>query len=201
MAAIRTFLSMASIVGITNICELDIVSRKEWGAREPTQVEPIKEQLSHVIIHHSYIPGACGGAGQPACDGAMRAMQDYHQLEHGWNDIGYSFAVGGDGKIYEGRGWKVVGAHAPGYNFNSVGICLIGDWRTELPPEKMLKATKSLIECGVREGHLRKNYTLLGHLQVRKTECPGQRLYEEIKSWPNFEETEKEKYKKRAETQ
>lgn len=42
----------------------------------------------------------------------------------------FSFAVGGDGKIYEGRGWKVVGAHAPGYNFNSVGICLIGDWRS-----------------------------------------------------------------------
>lgn len=37
--------------------------------------------------------------------------------------------------------------------------------------------------------------------QVRKTECPGQRLYEEIKSWPNFEETEKEKFKKKAETQ
>lgn len=41
----------------------------------------------------------------------------------------YSFAVGGDGKVYEGRGFNVVGAHAPGYNDKSIGICLIGDWQ------------------------------------------------------------------------
>lgn len=41
----------------------------------------------------------------------------------------YSFAVGGDGKVYEGRGFNVIGAHAPGYNDKSIGICLIGDWQ------------------------------------------------------------------------
>lgn len=40
----------------------------------------------------------------------------------------FSFAIGGDGQIYEGRGFNVVGAHAPKYNSKSVGICLIGDW-------------------------------------------------------------------------
>lgn len=40
-----------------------------------------------------------------------------------------SFAIGGDGNIYEGRGFNIVGAHAPKYNSKSVGICLIGDWR------------------------------------------------------------------------
>lgn len=39
-----------------------------------------------------------------------------------------SFAIGGDGQIYEGRGFNVIGAHAPKYNDKSVGICLIGDW-------------------------------------------------------------------------
>lgn len=39
-----------------------------------------------------------------------------------------SFAVGGDGAAYVGRGWNAVGAHAIGYNFNSIGIVLIGSW-------------------------------------------------------------------------
>lgn len=39
-----------------------------------------------------------------------------------------SFAIAGDGQIYEGRGFNVIGAHAPKYNGRSVGICLIGDW-------------------------------------------------------------------------
>lgn len=42
------------------------------------------------------------------------------------------FAVGGDGKVYEGRGFNVVGAHAPAYNDKSIGICLIGDWQSIL---------------------------------------------------------------------
>lgn len=42
-----------------------------------------------------------------------------------------SFGIGGDGQIYEGRGFGVVGAHAPRFNDKSIGICMIGDWRSE----------------------------------------------------------------------
>lgn len=42
-----------------------------------------------------------------------------------------SFGIGGDGRIYEGRGFDVEGAHAPRYNNRSIGICVIGDWRGE----------------------------------------------------------------------
>lgn len=41
---------------------------------------------------------------------------------NGWDDIGYSFIVGEDGNVYEGRGWRRVGAHAPNYNSNSIGF-------------------------------------------------------------------------------
>lgn len=106
-----------------------MVTRKEWGARSPTLVEHFAGPAPFVIIHHSYEPDACYT--NDDCRKAMRAMQDYHQLTHGWNDIGYSFAIGGDGMIYIGRGFNVIGAHAPKYNDKSVGICLIGDWRCE----------------------------------------------------------------------
>lgn len=42
-----------------------------------------------------------------------------------------SFAIGGDGKVYEGRGFDRVGAHAPSYNNKSIGIVLIGNWESK----------------------------------------------------------------------
>lgn len=50
----------------------------------------------------------------------------------------------------------------------------------------MLQAVQKLIQSGVEEGYIAKNYTLLGHRQVRDTECPGQKLFDEIKTWPHF---------------
>lgn len=36
--------------------------------------------------------------------------------------------MGGEGSVYEGRGWESVGAHAVSYNVKSIGICMIGDF-------------------------------------------------------------------------
>jgi len=33
--------------------------------------------------------------------------------------------------VYEGRGWDVMGTHAPNYNSRSIGICFIGDFRSK----------------------------------------------------------------------
>lgn len=61
------------------------------------------------------------------------------KFNQSWNDIGYSFAAGGDNRIYTGRGWSAVGAHAPGYNNQSIGICVIGDWSGKLiNPDKVV---------------------------------------------------------------
>lgn len=106
-----------------------LLSRADWGARMPKQVDYFTGPAPYVIIHHSYIPAVCYTT--PDCMQSMREMQNFHQIERGWNDIGYSFGIGGDGMIYTGRGFNVVGAHAPKYNDKSVGIVLIGDWRSK----------------------------------------------------------------------
>ncbi|XP_037949218.1 peptidoglycan-recognition protein LB-like isoform X2 [Teleopsis dalmanni] len=161
-----------------------IISRTDWGARPSKLVEHFNGPAPFVIIHHSYIPSACYTTAD--CIQAMRSIQDFHQLERGWNDIGYSFLIGGDGMIYTGRGFNVIGAHAPKYNDKSVGICLIGDWRTDLPPPQMLRAARELISFGVAKGYIHPEFKLLGHRQVRDTECPGNRLFSEISTWPHF---------------
>lgn len=74
---------------------LPIVSRLAWGAREANLVQKFAGPIPFVVIHHSYIPKACYT--EDACEAAMRKMQDMHQIQNGWNDVGYSFAVGADG--------------------------------------------------------------------------------------------------------
>ncbi|XP_056647901.1 peptidoglycan-recognition protein LB-like isoform X1 [Diorhabda sublineata] len=162
-----------------------IVTREEWQAKPPKYTNAMINPVPYVVIHHSYQPPACYNLED--CIKAMKWMQDFHQNTRGWADIGYSFAVGSDGRAYVGRGWSCVGAHAPLYNNRSIGICLIGDWRVELPPEQQLTTVKQLIEMGVREGYIQSNYKLVGHKQVREgTECPGDRLYKEIITWSHY---------------
>ncbi len=43
----------------------------------------------------------------------------------------FSFLVGGDGTVFEGRGWGVVGAHAKGNNHDSVGIAFMGNFNSK----------------------------------------------------------------------
>jgi hypothetical protein len=51
----------------------------------------------------------------------------------------------------------------------------------------MLAAAKSLIECGVERNSILPDYKLLGHSQVRNTECPGTELLNEIMTWPHWD--------------
>lgn len=56
----------------------------------------------------------------------------------------------------------------------------------DLPPPQMLQAVKDLISFGMAKGYIHKNFKLMGHRQVRDTECPGDRLFKEIQTWQNF---------------
>lgn len=51
----------------------------------------------------------------------------------------------------------------------------------------MVENVHRLIAFGVSSGKIQENYTLLGHRQVRDTECPGDRLFKEISTWKHFE--------------
>lgn len=107
----------------------------------------------------------------------------------GWSDIGYSFLVGQDGNIYEGRGWHHVGAHTQGYNSRGFAASFMGNFMTHLPNAASLTAVKHLIACGIQKGFISHSYHLYGHRDVGTTECPGDRLYHEIQSWPHYSHT------------
>jgi len=102
-----------------------IISREEWKARERRDFEILAvTPTPYVVIHHGGTRNYCHD--QNSCSAIVRSYQNMHMDNNGWWDIGYNFLVGEDGNAYEGRGWNYVGAHAPGYNTQSIGICLPG---------------------------------------------------------------------------
>ena len=69
----------------------------------------------------------------------------------GWDDIGYNYVVGSDGRVYEGRGWGYEGGHTYGHNRDAVAICAIGNFQKKRPNRKMLQAIANLIDCALKQ--------------------------------------------------
>lgn len=119
--------------------------------------------------------------------------------------------VGGDGAVYEGRGWDKQGAHTKGYNVGS--ICVVSTVRNVLnkspgnvnlmstlnsfqafigtftrlePTPRQVNVAKLLLDEGVRLKKLDKDYNLFGHRQFYATESPGEQLFKIIQTWTHW---------------
>lgn len=157
-----------------------LVTRAEWGARPPKATTPHNPPLSMVFVHHSAMPSC---STREECVTQMKAIQDLHMDDNGWDDIGYTYLVGGDGGVYEGRGWDVIPAQCKGHNAESYGICIMGDYSHVLPPSAAMQAVKDMIDCGVQQGKVTTGHEVFGHRDGRCTSCPGDALYTEIQNW------------------
>ncbi|XP_049317728.1 peptidoglycan-recognition protein SC1a/b isoform X2 [Bactrocera dorsalis] len=161
-----------------------LISRDEWSAQtEPEGMQKLQLPIERIIIAH-ISTAQCENRVQ--CDARVRDVQAFHIHSNGWGDIGYNFLVGGDGLVYEGRGWYNQGAHTAGYNGNSICIGFIGTFNVEVLTENDLKAAQLLIDEGVRLGVLTGNYRLYGARQLSATESPGKALYSIIMKWPHW---------------
>ncbi|KAF5281603.1 hypothetical protein FQR65_LT02923 [Abscondita terminalis] len=183
LLTLSVYLSCCALCAVA-ICPT-IVTRKEWDARSPEIIEYVPFPLDMAIIQHTVTSNCKSSA---TCKNMVQSIQNYHIDIANLGDIGYNFLIGGDGKVYEGRGWHKQGAHLVGYNKKSVGIAFIGDFRRVLPTEKALKAAKDLLACGVELGELTPDYALYGAKQLSATESPGAELFNRIRNWDNFSE-------------
>lgn len=188
--------------------DCNIVTRNEWGARPPNANETSLSAIPphYVVIHHSATK-SCNTT--ESCKSLVQSIQNYHMDKNNWNDIGYNFLVGGDGKIYEGRGYTTKGAHCIPFNRRSLGICILGTFTGELfqklfennelleafldhlPSDTQLQAVKHFLSCSEENGDLADDYHLLGHRQATATVCPGNAFYAELEKWPHFDSNPK----------
>lgn len=98
---------------------------------------PSQRHISLIVIHCSATPS--GKPLRTAVESAAEAINRWHK-ERGFKrspdavrgfspslpHIGYHFVIDLDGRVANGRSIEEAGAHAAGFNANSIGICLIG---------------------------------------------------------------------------
>ena len=91
-----------------------------------------RAKTSRIILHHE--------AGNGNADDIDRIHKG-----NGWTCIGYHFVVDKSGNIYRGRREDTVGAHAYGHNFDSIGICAVGNFENEVMSDAQKNAIIELV--------------------------------------------------------
>ncbi|KAE8573354.1 Putative peptidoglycan-recognition protein [Halyomorpha halys] len=165
-------------------------TRPEWFSTksevncDPLSIHPPKFVIvSHTVTTNCYK--------QINCENVVKEIQGYHLKIH-YCDIAYNFVIGGDGYIYEGRGWGKSGAHTKGFNCDSIGVAFLGNYNLQYLSPKMEEAFHLLMEEGVKIGEIADDYKLFGHTQVRGSDSPGVHVMEKIKEWKHWSEFMKE---------
>lgn len=82
--------------------------------------------VKYLVVHCVATP--------PSMDIGREEIDRWHR-QKGWFEIGYHFVIRRDGELEHGRALDTVGAHAHGYNSESLGICLVGGVDGEGVPE------------------------------------------------------------------
>ncbi|XP_054265155.1 peptidoglycan-recognition protein LF-like [Macrosteles quadrilineatus] len=87
---------------IKKIKPLKMVTREQWGADPPTRLNPFVGVAQSVrLIFTDSKP--CRS--KKTCIKVIKKLQRTH-MRQGLSDIAYNFLIGGDIRVYEGRGWK-----------------------------------------------------------------------------------------------
>jgi hypothetical protein len=166
-----------------------VVSRENWCTHENCNYnDGLKyESVTHLVLHHTV-------SSNDNSDWAavVRAIWSFHTFTRNWGDIGYNYLVDANGVIYEGHlgGDDVVGTHAAGANEGSLGVAMIGDFRTATPSAAMRESVANLLSWKADQ----KNIdvfdaspmpetewglpNLMGHRDVYgTTQCPGNKAF------------------------
>ena len=109
-------------------------------------------------------------------DIGVKEIRQWHK-KRGFTDIGYHFVIRRDGTVEKGRDVKNVGAHAQGFNYNSIGICYAGGLSESGKPEdNRTQAQKDSMQDLVKELVIQfpKVKTILGHRDLKGVSkaCP-----------------------------
>ena len=124
---------------------LGIRPRSDWGARAPGGSIGMGSTNKLAVVHHSASSNSYSSGDVP---GILRGIQAYHMDGRGWSDIAYNFVVDKYGTLWEGRAGSlespVIGAHAAGFNTDTVGIMVLGDFVGTEPSAASLEGVSQI---------------------------------------------------------
>ncbi|WP_280220163.1 N-acetylmuramoyl-L-alanine amidase, partial [Nocardia neocaledoniensis] len=180
-----------------------VITRAQWGADESIRCqEPTYDDgLGGITVHHT---AGRNDYSRAESAGIVRAIYAYHAETLGWCDVGYNALVDQYGQIFEGRygglDRAVQGAHAGGFNENTAGVALMGNYESETPSEEAINAIGKFIGWRSKVAGLDpKGHTTMysegteftpyaqdeavdlpvvfAHRDVGNTDCPGDAAY------------------------
>lgn len=119
-------------------------------------------EINYIVVHCSDSPDHV--------DIGVKEIDQWHKMK-GWRLIGYHCVIRKDGSREEGRGHNDIGAHAYGYNVDSLGIVWVG--RHDCNEKQHKSLISEIVEWMLAYDIPLKN--VLGHNElpnVKKT-CPN----------------------------
>lgn len=144
----------------------------------PWKPKAKERNWKYIVIHHT----ASERGNVAEIDKQHKQRKDNNGKP--WLGIGYHFLIGNgkgmeDGAIEPTFRWKtqIQGAHAgskdPVYNQLGVGICLVGNFQKNRPTAKQMASVKKLVNS-LKKAYGIRAESVLGHQDVKATECPGE---------------------------
>lgn len=94
------------------------------------------EQVKYIVVHCSATPADM--------DIGVVEIDRWHK-QNGWAGIGYHYVIRRDGTLEVGRLLDKPGAHAAGFNSQSIGICLVGGIDDEGQPQDNFTAIQKAV--------------------------------------------------------
>ncbi|MBW3619037.1 MAG: peptidoglycan recognition protein family protein [Actinobacteria bacterium] len=173
----------------------------------PPAPPELSSSVKRIFVHHTAVFPRY--AAEESASLVARICRQ-HMEERGFSDIAYNFLIDRYGVIFQGRAGgilrPVVGAHAVGFNQESAGIALIGDFENDEVPtataEALVRLTAWLClwydidplgrSSQRSTGGATTRYaarrevelpTIVGHRETGDgTPCPGRHMFAEIGS-------------------
>jgi hypothetical protein len=185
-----------------------VIRRAQWGADESLRngEQTLNKTVRAIVVHHTATTNnytSVNAAQQ------LRSVYAYHTKSLKWSDIGYNFVVDKFGRVYEGRAGSllhaVMGAHAGGFNVDTMGVSALGNYQEAAAPADMVASighisgwmlglfdasptgTVTLTSSGggtakYPAGTSVRLNAISGHRDVGNTACPGINLYGQLET-------------------
>jgi len=140
----------------------------------------LRKATRKLIVHHSAFP---------AKETTIDLIEEWHLKpriwppKRPWPHIGYHYCIPMDGRVFQTLPEVIRGIHALGYNYESLAVCVFGNFEVEAPTIEQLKSLTDLFKA-IAERYGLTYWQLYGHGSQRLcsvfpttfTACPGKNL-------------------------
>lgn len=180
-----------------------IISRAEWGADESLRCgsPQYDRAVRGAVIHHT---AGSNDYSPLESAGIVKAIYTYHSKTLGWCDIAYNALVDKYGQVFEGSAGgltkPVEGFHTGGFNRDTWGVAMIGNFDDVAPTPMQIRSVGRLLgwRLGMADvdpkgmvelesagssyttfpgGAVAKLPAIFTHRDVGNTDCPGNAAY------------------------